>query len=279
MPITLHKDCVARLRAVLANALAPIKVDHRQYLDYRTAYRFEGVDKVLPTSGSAKQELDTIFGDDERLPEFSTDWISRRLKESQSYEPDFKGELLSSLAGFGDLGEVAQRIAADFGALPYRYVVSLPLPDSLAKPLEPFAGSATDDEAPSPRLCRIDEHFKAKYNSGTDKGEGPFSSGLLGLLAVGNPLMPESGFCLQIDAEGLSINTARPSLRRTLWNRRALSLVSAWRPSFSTSDVQKCFLDLVQYAGTSTFIVSMAKSLVRILSSKQTQTSQLSSVD
>jgi hypothetical protein len=156
------------------------------------------LDAVLPTSGKPKQQLDSIFEDDERLRAFTIDWISRKLKDSQIYENGVSGEFLSSLAGFRDSSEIARNIVADFVALPYEYIVSLPLPASF----DQLASSITDSKQANPRVHKIDEDFRAKFRSSdavSEKEPSPFDS-IFG--SVGLPRMPEDGVCLQIDSGG-----------------------------------------------------------------------------
>lgn len=203
MTIPLHQNCLERLSDLTETALAALRVNNRQYLDYSSARGFNALDAALPGSGATKQILEQIFGDDECLPEFSTDWISRRLKETQSYEHTASRELLSSLPEFGELRGVAQKLLGDFCALPIHYTLTVPLPDALTKTLGPFAISVNEGESSNPRLCKIDENFRAKYDDGNaDKVPNPFSSGLLAALGGRNLQLPESGICLQLDVVG-----------------------------------------------------------------------------
>ncbi|WP_145720303.1 hypothetical protein [Mesorhizobium tianshanense] len=168
-----------------------VRIDNRIFVDYSSTSSLRAIDAVLPTSGKPKQQLDSIFEDDERLRAFTIDWISRKLKDSQIYESGVNGEFLSSLAGFGDSSEIARNIVADFVALPYDYIVSLPLPASF----DQLASSLADSKRANPRVHKIDEDFRAKFRPSdavSEKEPNPFGS----IFAVMQPRMPEDGVCL-----------------------------------------------------------------------------------
>lgn len=204
MTVSLHQESISRLEAALTEALMSLKVDYRRYLDYSSVEGFNKLDNILPTSASIKRDLIEIFGDEDHFREFSIDWVGRHLKETQIYQLDSRSELLSSLETFHDLGDIANRIVKDFCALPYRYVVTLPLPETLSNGLDPFGSFATDDEAPSPRLCEVDERFHEKFGGITQQKHDPNSLASIFRfgLADGNQQLPASGMCLQLDVEG-----------------------------------------------------------------------------
>jgi hypothetical protein len=125
MPLNLDAKCLAALKPRLAEKLETLEVIWGNMLS--PYFDLGDVESVLPKTGQVKERILELLGD-AAVADFINGKLSREVAEVRNAgrEPNFAP--LQSIPEYADLGAVAERLAAEFNSLPWKYAVSLPLP-------------------------------------------------------------------------------------------------------------------------------------------------------
>jgi Apea-like HEPN len=182
MPLDLHKDCKARLRAFLEEHLPSVKIDRKRYINFSSTPSLLPVDEILPKRGPLKQQLNNIF-DEQPFFDFTIDMIGRILLLYESYDSDSLQQPINVHSQFVDISFTATNLVDIFSTLPWRYTHTFRLPKTLYAHLQIF------DEfvfSPKIRIIRADEKFEVEHSLATD------NKNLRDFVGVGSLLFPES---------------------------------------------------------------------------------------
>lgn len=183
----LDPKCTARLIAVCSDALEKITVRDGRYLDIASTGWLFSAENVLPKNGKVREAYENYVGDSPFF-EFANDWLAMELAVHCAYVKDAPVVPLLTALGQTTAHELASRIVNDFNALPWRYELTLPLPDELGLALLAEHGPKTF--SPDLRVCELDEVFRKErpYSTGSqarDKAITPART-LLGSLMMGD---------------------------------------------------------------------------------------------
>lgn len=140
MPINLNPQCRNRLIELLTKHLAVVKVDHGSFLNFPSTFALLLSDQALPQNGQVRDQLEELIGESP-FYEFVFSTLSRELRESRNYESEVKDVPLTNIEGYGNPRQLAERLVADFDALPLEYTFTLELPTSVSTLLNAAATS------------------------------------------------------------------------------------------------------------------------------------------
>lgn len=127
--LTLHQDCLTRLREKVAEAIPQIEVDYGNFVSPFASAPLRGLDDALPRE--AKLELTSRI-DDFPAETFVMSWIDRRLKEAVATDASAKTVFLSQVEAFKDVEHISKQIIDEFQTLPWAYTATIELPVSFA---------------------------------------------------------------------------------------------------------------------------------------------------
>lgn len=202
MAITLHPNCLSRLKTFLIENVPKITVQNGMFLNRSSAIFLYGIDDILPNKAGAKYEAERYI-DENPLYEFALDWISRKIYEGNKFLEDRPNMKLVEIPSFSNVEEVSSMIISDFCNLPKNYMLSLILPQKLE-----FIYRA-DDSASNVynklRISKVDEVFKNEFPYATgdkDRDAQLHGLSLLGMWMDSAFEWKENSFCIQFEATG-----------------------------------------------------------------------------
>lgn len=200
MPLNLHQGCMKRLVDILAEALPDLPVHSRMFVLTETPSPLTALDAAIPDAGGTRSKLVGMI-DEYPAAEFVSDWVGRRLKETE--EPVFNQppEPLGTLGAFSDARVVAGEIIQDLNSLPWDYVFSFPIPKVIGdRILAALGDNFPVDLSPTVSLVRGDDATMGAFPA------PPAENRLLGLLGSLNSVPPagwqENAIYLQVRRSG-----------------------------------------------------------------------------
>ncbi len=140
MTLGLHPECIARLRASLAEQLSRMTVSHGMLLTPKTSLYLLLAQEVLPKTGKTHATLQRIVSETP-LTDFVIGLLGRELYEGQEPQVDEGPVPLNALPVYTNLDDVASRLTDAFESLPWRYTLSTPLPEPFSKVFCPHIGN------------------------------------------------------------------------------------------------------------------------------------------
>lgn len=203
MPLDLHADCLAQLRASLAQQLPNASARHGMFLTpISSAYLFLA-QTALPTTGRLHAKLLKLIGESPFV-DFVSGTLARELFETQQFQADEGPVPLISIPAYADVPALADRLVRDFSTLPWTYAVTAPLPETFS---EVFCSHIRQmNLSGTISISCGDEAFSATFplQSGIEKRDDAIASaGLLSSLLLGNkPRWKSDRAYLQVSVEG-----------------------------------------------------------------------------
>ncbi len=137
-PLGLHRDCIRRLREVVATAIPSIEVSRGAILTPASLTLLRSADDVLPQSGTIHERLMNFVSD---TP--ASTFIYHRLNRAVlGLGLAWKGDAprvqpLQSIPAFRNPTAVSKRIVDEFASLPWNYSIALAMPKALADLITP----------------------------------------------------------------------------------------------------------------------------------------------
>jgi hypothetical protein len=128
--------CLARLKEELTKALQSVQLTNGTYINFRSLGGIFTIPEILPQSGPVRSSINAIF-DESNIAEFLLGQLQIEIDDKIEFTPGQEGSL-TDLPEFVELEVLASRLVSDFNSLPWRYCVSVRLPDPLSNlfPLE-----------------------------------------------------------------------------------------------------------------------------------------------
>ena len=216
MPLDLHPNCQAQLRASLAEQLARAGARHGMFLTPETSAYLFIAQSALPATGRIHTRLLKLIGETP-LVDFVSGTLARELFETQEYRSASTPVSLTSISAYADLDALAARLVMDFNSLPWEYTVTAPLPKEFSEVFCQNIGSMQLSDAVSIR--RADKQFVNAFplKAGIKKRDESIAGGggLLSSLLIGNkPTWANDLAYIQIFVEGFigKFTTTEPLL-------------------------------------------------------------------
>jgi hypothetical protein len=203
MPIDLHPDCKARVIELLTQALPKIDVTHGKFIKRSTEgiLRLIVANQALPQKGPVHDSL-LAYIDENPLLDFINDTLTDELRSAPYL--DAESQPLTSIEGYTQAADVADRLIEKLIALPDEYRLSFRLPKTLWSTLS--ATNTMADLGPRIRLVRSNpDLIESMPLEASDKEHEERLKGgaLLASLFDPNPPQWEEGAAyLQVDATG-----------------------------------------------------------------------------
>jgi hypothetical protein len=216
----------------LKQALRSITVSNGLYVDFDSMDHLFALDQRLPKQGQVRDDVNSIFGDDDPLYGFFRDRITRMLQATEKFRQGDEKRALIDFTAFADIDTVAAEMLEDFVALPRSYCITVPLPTNVA---EMFLGQGMRmDFGASNSFRPIDDELRnALPLPKSNPGEiSPFGA-IFGLLSTG-PTWPDKGMALQLNTNGFvdfygvskTVNEASDQLRAIFGVGLAIGLLA-----------------------------------------------------
>lgn len=199
MSLSLHPECISQLEKSLAENLRHVKVNNEISVNISSILPL-WENEVLPKKGMLYQQLQKYIGE-VPLFNFVFETLSKELAESGKYSPESSEKLLSELPNYTDVEVLAVRLVKEFESLPWQYVVSFELPDSVGKQ---FRATAIPSFISSLRVIAPDDTYDSLYplQSGSKERDGMFAETLFLLKSRAPTSWNNETAYIQIDTEG-----------------------------------------------------------------------------
>lgn len=199
MALGLHPNCIAQLRASLAEQLGHAVVRHGIFLAPSSSLYLFLTQATLPERGKVHALLQKFIGE-APLVDFVNGLLSQELHENQPYRSEEGPIPLSSIAQYANLTEVATRLTEAFESLPWQYTVTAPLPSSFSEIFRAHIKSFDLSDTISVRSG--DEFLTENYPlvSGIKKRDDTIAGG--GLLIASKPSWKPDRAYLQVRVQG-----------------------------------------------------------------------------
>lgn len=129
MPIEINFNCQKRMKEVLQNAIANIKIQNGCFLDWESCRPLMMLDNILSKNGNLRFQLEQ-FVDDSPAFTFIYDRISRIVRERMKYDNSDKIYNLVDLTFTPKADIFAAQLIEQFISLPwdYSFIIELPKP-------------------------------------------------------------------------------------------------------------------------------------------------------
>lgn len=133
MSLGLHPKCIKQLEESLAEILRHLKVTNGIHPDISSIIPLIE-NEVLPKTGKFYEQLQKYIGE---FPLFNFVYktLSRELAEIGTFSPELNEKPLSEFTNYTNINDVAVRLVEEFESLPWSYIVSFELPDSIGRQL------------------------------------------------------------------------------------------------------------------------------------------------
>ena len=192
MPITLRPETLEKLRPEIVKYLNACEVTKGSILEAKSGFwTLYDAEKLLPETGPRRDAIKSYVGESSILDFMLSE--TRRFLDSLTYSEDETAVPLLQAIHCDDVDALADHLLNSFQSIPWRYWVTIPLPDRLAA----FVRQMAPIREFSPRIRFI--HDKAEIeNTSPAGGMKPRSNGLFGLLGGAT----EPGACLQFQVDG-----------------------------------------------------------------------------
>lgn len=159
MALAIHPNARKQLLKTLRDVLPRIEVRNQMFIHRPSAIELISADFSLPRTGKLHDAL-TEYIDDFPFLEFVLDTIGKELYEIDRYDSENSPQL-AEIVEYADIDATANRLIEQFDSLPWTYMVTIPLPESLSDLLP----SNLDEFllSKSARLVRPTEAFSQKF--------------------------------------------------------------------------------------------------------------------
>lgn len=128
MALGLHPYARAAIVSALEAGIPHIVVNNGMFIERFTAFLATyAANEALPSTGKLREQI-VDYIDDLPLVDFATDFLERQLSDRGGYEQEPATRKLVEIEGFTDVPSVANQIVDAFDSLPWRYVLTVPLP-------------------------------------------------------------------------------------------------------------------------------------------------------
>lgn len=199
MPLELHANCRTRLVETLATVFAELRIQNGRYPVRESASpSLRLAEKVLPAQGIVRDQLVEYVGQDFPLSQFLFDSLVEELKQFP-FEPSDDPRPLTTMAGYENPRQVAQRFVESLANLPKSYALSVRLPSALSPILD---GKPKIELSPRIRLVRATPELMRLYPDDTKVIRQLGSGGLLAALVERPEKWREGDLYIQIDTKG-----------------------------------------------------------------------------
>jgi hypothetical protein len=201
--LELHEGLKARLIASLTAMLPFVEVQNGKFLSNRSRVVLLQPDEALPNHGPLRDRLNSYIDTDFPLMTFLYDSLQNELQD-QDYNSETPIQKLTEIAEFNDAAAQAERLVADFQSLPWRYSLSISLPNEISDLL---SKTVVDEQqlAPNIRLVKATQPFAEKYplNHADKKRQISIHGGVSLLFPEpGEVGWTDNAIYLQIETEG-----------------------------------------------------------------------------
>ena len=193
--IKLHPDCRTRLIETITDAISSLVVTNGKFISYSSTTKLVTADKVIPTSGTVRDQLTTNINETP-ISTFVVDQLQSELLPKQ-YQLDAPSMNLTEIGEYEYPKQVAERLVDQICSLPWQYKLTIRLPQQLVPLLPPNEDSIVlRDQI---ELIRADDNFQRSYPLETEQ-KSPPSLGLFDL-AQSSSWEPSAEY-MQITASG-----------------------------------------------------------------------------
>jgi hypothetical protein len=138
MALDLHPSCRGRLVDALRDVLPSLRVEFGNLLSSSAFSQLAPVDSVLPDHGPLRDRLAAHIGDFPAAT-FFFQFLSGEVWRNQELG-DSTPKPLTSIPEYSDAAHTAERIVQAFESLPWRYTLSIRLPQSFCDVFVPHIG-------------------------------------------------------------------------------------------------------------------------------------------
>ena len=169
--IKLHPDCRTRLIETITDAISSLVVTNGKFISYSSTTKLVTADKVIPTSGTVRDQLTTNINETP-ISTFVVDQLQSELLPKQ-YQLDAPSMNLTEIGEYEYPKQVAERLVDQISSLPWQYKLTIRLPQQLVPLLPPNEDSIVlRDQI---ELMRADDNFQHRpvwrFNSGLESRE------------------------------------------------------------------------------------------------------------
>lgn len=203
MPLDLHPNCRAQLRASLTELLPKASASNGMFLTPVSSAYLLLAQAALPTTGKLHAKMLKFIGE---VPfvDFVSGTLARELFETQEFQTEEGPAPLISLPAYADVPALADRLVNEFNSLPWTYTVTAPLPAAFS---EVFCSHIRQWKlSDTISISCGDEAFSDTFpmQSGIEKRDQAVAGGgLLSSLLIGNkPAWKSDRAYLQVSVEG-----------------------------------------------------------------------------
>ncbi|MCF8356901.1 MAG: hypothetical protein K9H48_20855 [Melioribacteraceae bacterium] len=123
----LHKECKKRLLEELTEYLPEITVSNNKYVNYKSTYNLDDIDRILPVKGEVIKEYQNMI-DETPFYTFLIEEMQRPLKNYE-YKLDEKDKKYFELLPEPNLETLSNKLIDDFEKLPRDYKLFIKIPD------------------------------------------------------------------------------------------------------------------------------------------------------
>lgn len=205
MPLSLHPDCKKRLVEVVAEGLPIIIAKNGMFID-RMSYLMGlyKADDVIPLNCKlAKQLIEYV--NEYPVLDFISETLSIELQDLDKYHSEPASVKLVEIEGYKDPAATAQRLIDDFDSLPWKYTLTIILPEKLSDILRPYVTNTP--LSPDIKLVKPSTDFITKFprksaDENKDKRIRGRKSLFFTLGTDSEPTWDENSILLQINVEG-----------------------------------------------------------------------------
>jgi hypothetical protein len=170
-------------------------VTNGKFISYSSTTKLVTADKVIPTSGTVRDQL-TTYINETPISTFVVDQLQSELLPKQ-YQLDAPSMNLTEIGEYEYPKQVAGRLVDQISSLPWQYKLTIRLPQQLVPLLPPNEDSIVlSDQI---ELMRADDNFQRSYPLETEQ-KSPPSLGLFDL-AQSSSWEPSAEY-MQITASG-----------------------------------------------------------------------------
>src|SRR5947208_1955903 len=129
MALQLHAKCKERLAEALSAALANVKIQYGEQIQFFCTPELFSIDKILPKDSEFRDQI-TSYVEEQAFFEFVFQTLAQELPRKLEDELGAKKEPipLIRIGQYGDLRAASQRLVDLFDSLPWKYRLSFNLP-------------------------------------------------------------------------------------------------------------------------------------------------------
>ncbi|MEA1995862.1 MAG: HEPN domain-containing protein [Campylobacterota bacterium] len=190
MRLNLHPECKKGIIKILSEQLPNVRVRNKVFIEIESAYGLSNTaEKSLPQN--IKNQLEQQYIGEIPLFNFIYETLSRKLYETQKYNPEIPSIKLTEIKGYQDPTAVATRLVKSFDSLPWEYFLTIKFKNDFG---ELFCGTIKQYSfCDSIRLTTAGQDLKDNFplKSGIEARDRSLSSGRLDLTRSLPPPKPQ----------------------------------------------------------------------------------------